>query len=316
MAFPTATGNNAPNQHPTELLFDPRRGMSFRQLFTCGLGNTSGINNLLGLLQQAQRLGGSGKMVFSGAKPSLEYELPGVPSNLPVTELFFDDWQMQIDDLTNTIFTNTVLGSNLLYNDRMVLQRYMKLGSSTSIEDVVISLNVDVNATDAAGNASPAITPPNPTNGGSATTGPTGYYQFQQPSAANGAFYNLAAEVFKMIDKDQTEFLDPLPVLHHTTACSPGATYNATRANEMCIYTTAQLLSECGSGWTYNLPGRIYSELAAFPTRTAPPDEAAFFTWGWLKTRQTQATQTNFMIEVHQEYKLNLWPNIYYALHP
>lgn len=286
MAFPTATGNNAPNQHPTELLFDPRRGMSFRQLFTCGLGNTSGINNLLGLLQQAQGLGGSGKMVFSGAKPSLEYELPGVPSNLAITELFFDDWQMQIDDLTNSIFANTVLGAGLSYNDRMVLGRYMKLGSGTSVEDVVTSLNADVTA-----GLLPAGT-------------------FTTPSAAADA---LATQVFKMVDKDQTDFLQPLPVLHHTTCCSPGASYNATRANEMCIYTPGQLLSEVGSGWTRNLPGRIYSEIASFPYLSEEADEAAYYTWGWLKTRQTQRTQTNFMIEVHQEYKLNLWSNILYA---
>lgn len=318
MASPNGTGNNNPNFHPTELLFDPRRGMSVRQRVTCGILTATAQAQLLSLVEQAQLLGASGRMIFSGNLPSMEYELPGVPSSLTgiISELFFDDWQMQMDDLTNTVFANTVLGSNLLYNDRMVLGRYMKLGSSAAIEDVITSLNVDVNALDAAGHASPAIVPPTPSNGGSSTMGPTSYYQFQQPSSTNGTFYSLMQQVFKMIDKDQTEFLDPLPVLHHTTVCSPGATYNSTRANEMCIYTPAQLLTEVGSGWTFNLPGRLYSEISSFPTRSPLPDETAYYTWGWLKTRQTQGTQTNFMIEVHQEYKLNLWPNIYYAAHP
>jgi hypothetical protein len=291
MPPPIATGNNNPNYHPTELLFDPRRGMSFRQHVTCGKLTATAQAQLLAIVNQVQGWGASGKMVFSQEKPSLEYELVGVPSNLTGTlsELFFDDWQMQIDDLTNTIFANTIIGTWLSYNDRMVLQRYMKLGSSTALQDVVTSLNTDVTAG--------VLTPP------------AGASTFSAP--ASTAYQQ---QIFKQIDKDQTEFLDPLPVLHHTSVCSPGSTYNVSRANEMCIYTPAQLLSEVGSGWTNNLPPRLYSQISSYPYRYAPADEASYFTWGWLKTRATQGTQTNFMVEVHQEYKLNLWPNIYYAL--
>jgi hypothetical protein len=62
------------------------------------------------------------------------------------------------------------------------------------------------------------------------------------------------------------------------------------------------------------LPPRLYSQISSFPYRYAPADSAAFYTWGWLKTRATQVTMTNFMVEVHQEYKLNLWANFIYAL--
>lgn len=286
MPPPIATGNNNPNYHPTELLFDPRRGMSFRQHVSCGKLTGTAQAQLLAILNQVQGWGASGKMVFSAEKPSLEYELVGVPQNLTgvLSELYFDDWQMQNDDLTNTIFANTILGAGLSYNDRMVLQRYMKLGSATIMSDVVASLNADV----AAGILTGTFSAPSS----------TAYIQ----------------QIFKQIDKDQTEFLDPLPVLTHTTVCSPGASYNVTRANEMCIYTPAQLLTEVGSGWTYNLPGALYSQISSFPYRSAPADEAAYYTWGWLKTRATQSTMTNFMVERHQEYKLNLWPNTYYAL--
>ena len=299
MPVPIATGNNAPNFHPTELTADPRRGMGFRQHVTCGKLTVTAQAQLLNYLWQVQQRGGSGKLVFAGEKPSLEYELSGVPDNLSgvVSEVFIDDWQLQIDDLTNTIFANTVLGANLLYNDRTVLMRYMKLGSATSLDEVVASLNSDAKAG--------TVAAPNGGNGG------TGAGLFQVPKA-NGAFTALANQVFKMIDKDQTEFLDPLPVLHHVTGCSPNANYNSTRANEMCIYTTAQLLSECGSGWNRNLPGRLYSQIASFPTRTAALDEAPYYTWGWLKMRARQGTQTNWAIEAQQEWKLNLWPNIWY----
>jgi hypothetical protein len=322
MPPPIATGNNNPNYHPTELLFDPRRGMSFRQHVTCGKLTATAQAQLLAIVNQVQGLGASGKMVFSQEKPSLEYELVGVPSNLTsvLSEMFFDDWQVQNDDLTANIFTDTVLTNYpayrapLDYNARMVLQRYAKLGSGTAMKDVVASLNDDVNATSAAGNPAPTVTPPNPSNGGSTGTGPTGYYQFQMPAAVTSPSFLLAQELVKMIEIDQVDFLDPLPVLTHTSVCSPGSNYNVSRANEMCIYTPAQLLSEVGSGWTNNLPPRLYSQISSFPYRFAPPDSAAFYTWGWLKTRATQNTLTNFMVEMHQEYKLNLWANFIYAL--
>jgi hypothetical protein len=295
MPPPIVNGNNAPNWHPTELLFDPRRGMSARQRVTCGKLTSAAEGALLSIVSDAQRIGASGKMVFNNQLPSVEYEFPGVPTNLSgiLSEVYFDDWQMKNDDLTNTIFANTVLTASLNYNDRQVLQTYLKLGTAISIQDTVTRLNDEV--------AAGAVAGPGVGEGGSGGN-------FVVPSDTG-----LLAQLRKMIDKDQAEFLDPLPVLQHTSACSPGANYNASRAYEMCIYTTAQLLTEVGSGWAYNLPGRLYSQIASFPTRTAPADEAAYFTWGWLKTRANQGTQTNFMVEAHQEYKLNLWPNIYYA---
>ncbi len=144
-----ATGNNNPNFHPVELLFDPRRGMSWRQRVTCGKLTATAQAQLLVLLNQVQAMGASGKMVFTGEKPTLEYELPGVPAALSgvVSELFFDDWQMAIDDLTNTIFANLVLltaRGGLKYNDHAVLEQYLKLGSSTALDDIVEQFNKDV----------------------------------------------------------------------------------------------------------------------------------------------------------------------------
>jgi hypothetical protein len=294
MAFPNATGNNNPNFHPREILFDPRRGMSARQHVSCGVQNAAAESELLDLLRQAQLLGASGKYTQSNVKPSLEYEFPGIPYDMAgsLSELFFDDWQMDEDSLTNTVFSNALVQAGLSYNDLCFFQRYAKLGSGTEGSAVVDSLNDDL------------------ANGLFVSTGLTGSPpQFRFP-----AYTTFKAELFLMIDRDQTEFLDPLPVLHHTACCSPGATYDSYRAYEMCIYKPAQLLSEVGYGWTYNLPGRLYSQITSFPELSAPANEVDWFTWGWLKMRQTQKTQTNFMIETHQEYKLNLWSNLYYDL--
>jgi hypothetical protein len=270
--------------------------MSFRKEVTCGVLTAPALAELLAILRQVQMWGGSGEIVLSSEKPRLEYELPGVPGDLTgsLEEAPFDDWQMAVDDLTNTVFANSVLSAGLNYNDLVVLEGYMKCAGGKTVDEVVNDLNKDAHNN--------IIVGPTTLQGGNNG-------KFIVPSSVD-----LAKQMKRMIDKDQAEFVDPLPVLQHTTCCSPGSLYNVERANEMRIYSTAQLLSEVGSGWTYNLPGALYSQIASFPTRSAAAEEAAYFTWGWLKTRATQRTQTNFGIERHQEYKLNLWPNIYYAL--
>jgi hypothetical protein len=212
---------------------------------------------------------------------------------LNIEELFFDDWQIPTNDLTDTIFANTLITSRLNYNDKVILERVMT--DRGTLEEAINNSNDDI---------ANGLTAPNPANGG------TSDGKFQLLNSSSG----IGPQLLREIKKEQTEYRAPKIVLHHTSCCSQNAGYNSIRANEMKIYTTAQLLTEISSGWAYNCPPDLISEIANFPTESASTEEAPYYTWGWLKSRAMRATQTNFAIEVHQEYELGLWPNLRYAL--
>lgn len=229
---------------------------------------------------------------------TLEVEVPGLTTFAAglISELYFDRWELLTNESSDTIFANPLIVGGatpvLNYNDRVVLSRATRDGGT--LADAIDNCNADI--TD--GN----LIAPNPTNGG------TSDGKFQKPSSAAAA--QLTIEVMKT----QTEYERPTRVLRHTSYCSAGATYNSSVAGEELIYSPSQLLTEVGSGWTYNLPGRLYSKIASIPTQYAPANEATYYTWGWLKRFSREAVLANFMVEVSTEYVLDLWSNLRYGL--
>jgi hypothetical protein len=229
---------------------------------------------------------------------SLEVSVPGIANSLTnlLAELYFDSWELLANEITDSIFNNPlIVGSTgwMTDNDKVILS-YVATNGGT--------ISQAVSACNAACNASPA-TLPHPVTGGIGS--PT---QYQAPSDAR------SQQIFLELLKGQTEFGRPSKVLRHTSYCSAGALYNSSIQYEECIYTAAQLLSEVGSGWTYNLPPRLYSEIAAQPVQFAPTTESAFYTFGWKKTIGREPVMANFMIEREVEYALGLWSNLRYAL--
>ena len=237
----------------------------------------------------------------------LEVTFPGLPSSLVgvISEWFMDSWEMMTNENTDSIFANPLIvgtptgsGNGILnYNDKVVLQ-YLAINNGT-IAQAVASANSDVTS----GN----LTAPTSGNGGTAG----GKFQTPGTAASNpGKVTQLTLE----IKKGQVEDLVPTHVLRHTSYCSAGASYNSTRNNELKIYTTAKLLTEVGSGWNYNLPPRLYSEILTFPQLYAAVDEAPYYTWGWLKKIGREPVQADFMVEASVEYELGLWSNLRYGL--
>jgi len=235
--------------------------------------------------------------VDGGADRELVVEYPGLTTETIgiLSELFFDQWELLANESTDTIFSNPLIVSGaspvLNYNDRVVLSRLARDGGT--ITDAVSSCNSDISD----GN----LTAPNPSNGG------TSGNLFQKPST--GAATQLTLEILK----GQTEYERPTQVLRHTSYCSATSTYNSSHSNVMKIYTTSQLLTEVGSGWTYPLPARLYSEISAIPTQFAPGDEAAYYRWGWLKKVTREPVRADFMVEISTEYELGLWSTLRYA---
>lgn len=230
--------------------------------------------------------------ITSAEVMSLEVSFPGIPAGYGfLSELLFDSWELLTNENTDSIFNNPlIVGSSgwMTDNDKVVLS-YCATNGYTIAQSVATA-----NAAISAG------TLPAPESGGSG-----GLYI--APTDAR------SIQIYLEILKGQTEFGRPAKVLRHTSYCSAGNLYNSSIANEECIYTTAQLLTEVGSGWTYNLPPRLYSEIAAQPIQYAPTTEAAFYLWGWKKTVGREPVLSNFLVEREVEYALGLWSTLRYA---
>jgi len=231
--------------------------------------------------------------ITSAENKSLEVSVPGLVNNQAqyLTELFFDSWELLSNENTDSIFNNPLIvgaGGWMTDNDKVILS-YVATGGG-NVADAIASCNTDV----ASG------TLPAPTTGGAA-----GLYI----APTDGRSQQLLIE----IKKGQVEFGRPSKVLRHTSYCSAGALYNTGIGYEECIYTPAQLLSEVGSGWTYNLPPRLYSEISAQPFQYAPATEAPYYKWGWKKSIGREPVLTNFMVERDVEYCLGLWSTIRYG---
>lgn len=223
---------------------------------------------------------------------SLEVSLPGLPAGFGfLSELFFDSWELLTNEPTDSIFNNPlIVGSTgwMTDNDKVVLSYVATQGGTVS--EAVSSCNAAITAG----------TLPAPVAGGSG-----GLYQAPTDDRSK--------QIYLEILKGQTEFERPAYVLRHTSYCSAGSLYNTSTANVEKIYTPAQLLTEVGSGWTYNLPPRLYSKIASIPFQVAPTTEASFYQWGWKKTISREPVLSNFMVECSTEYALGLWSNLRYA---
>lgn len=225
---------------------------------------------------------------------SLEVSVPGLVNGLTslLAELYFDAWELLTNENTDSIFANPlIVGASgwMTDNDKVVLSYVATQGGTVS------------EAVGASNAAVTAGTLTAPVAGGSA-----GKYVAPTDSRSK--------QIYLEILKGQTEFERPAYVLRHTSYCSAGALYNTSAANTEEIYSPAQLLTEVGSGWTYNLPPRLYSKIAGILFQIAPTTEATYYTWGWKKTIAREVVQANFMVEVETEYALALWSNLRYAL--
>ena len=256
------------------------------------------IGPLIGYYNYIVQFGASGQFhgmgygndgITTAMEKRLDVSLPGLPSGFgSIQELFFDQWELLSNETTQTIFANPlIVGSTgwMNSNDKTVLSTMSQYG--LNILGAVAQANSDYDTTN------------------NVTTSP-----FVAPTDARSLQLELE------IKKGQVEYENPTYVLRHTSYCSPDQSYDSSIENTETIYSPAELLTEVATGWTYNLPARLYSKIASIPVQVAPTDEATYYSWGWLKRSTRENVLSNFMIEVSTEYQLALWSNLRYALHP
>jgi hypothetical protein len=258
--------------------------------------------------------------VTTAEEKMLEISLPGLVNNLSsiLAELYFDSWELLTNESTDSIFADPLIispigGSNpvLNYNDKVVLSRLSRDGGT--LAQAIASCNADVTA----GLLQAPTVGYGALGGGLAPVAPATVPTFQQPgtlSPVDAYGGNAPSQIGLEIQKGQVEYESPTYVLRHTSYFSALSTYNLSVANTECIYTPAQLLTEVGSGWTYNLPPRLYSKISSIPIQLAALAESPYYTWGWKKTICREAVLADFKVETPVEYALGLWSNLRYAL--
>lgn len=77
------------------------------------------------------------------------------------------------------------------------------------------------------------------------------------------------------------------------------------------IYSTAQLVAEVSTGWTFNCPPRLIAKIQSVGKSGTPHDGYVF---GWLKKASTENTSANNRIDISSEYWFFEWSKRLYPL--
>jgi hypothetical protein len=130
--------------------------------------------------------------------------------------------------------------------------------------------------------------------------------------------YSADAEAAKtLLVYGDDQYADSEMALRHTQTISDKYTYNSAHFNFdniETVYTPAELISECGSGWAYNLPPTI---AAAVASMSAPVNmDTVAYRWGWRKQAPSAVSAANSRIELSIEFVLGQWAKYYYEPKP
>jgi hypothetical protein len=129
--------------------------------------------------------------------------------------------------------------------------------------------------------------------------------------AKDFAFTGVQNEVYTRLVSGEASFVTGQPVLHHSTNVWDGFLGNVANINQNRIYTTGQLLAECGPtrGWVYPIPQGIIGaieSIEALPFRDG---------WqvGWRKLPAHLATAAGNRIAITSQYYYGQFDMFYYA---
>jgi hypothetical protein len=116
---------------------------------------------------------------------------------------------------------------------------------------------------------------------------------------------------------DQTHYQSSQYALRHTTSAPNGWALNVADLNCNCIYTTSQMLAECGNSslWNFVLPGRLDFKLSAASSAfAAVTPTRANFQIGWLKSASAESAVGRGRIEIQTGFVLDQWSTDVYPL--
>lgn len=119
-----------------------------------------------------------------------------------------------------------------------------------------------------------------------------------------------AIKLYDLLLRGTTHYALGQYVLRHTTNVSNDYRVNISDINIERIYTTEQMLIECGSagGWVFPLPGRMVFKIEHIE---APASQDGYL-WGWRKLPSTEHTAPGNRIAITTEYWLEQWSTFIY----
>ena len=278
---PKKTGTLGPITKPFRVKFDPRSGQVLGQKIT------GDISKLLSLAALAEAQGASGELIVSPVLSELDTETPigGIVINGQlIPEYVFDQWEVETNENSESLFSCPLIKNNISSNDRAVIAR--AIADGLSLSDAASKCTAD----------------------GVGANWPTPVTTFAAPTAA------ASLQLFNEMQKGQDSWGPFTYVLRHTSNANAQSYYNAADSYVNYIYSTAQLLSEVTSGslWTYPLPGRLVTKISSIPVQSAASDESAYYSWGWKKSASREQINAQFRVDIVTEYVLALWSTIRY----
>jgi hypothetical protein len=269
------TGTLGPITKPFTIRFGPHEGQSLNTELT------GDINLLLAQAIAAEQQAASGELMVSPVLSKLTSETPigGIFINgVYIPEYVFDVWEIEANEMSESVFADPRVKNSISYNDRAVIARAIADGSK--FPDAIAALAAD------------------------------GLGTFTAPTAGN------SLQLYNEMKKGQDAWAPFSYVLRHTSNVSPWSTYNIAENNVNLIYTFAQLMSEVTSSvnWTYPMPVNLQYAINQIPVQYAASDEAAYYQWGWLKKASRRQQCPNFRVDIITEYECGLWSTIRYGL--
>lgn len=157
--------------------------------------------------------------------------------------------------------------------------------------------------------ASQAEYPPSSTSGASADlifawslfngTGPTSF--------TSGIYTINLQQIYTafqtLMIKGQEHYAVAKYILRHTQTIGDHFTSILQDLHPGCVYTTAQVISECSAGLVYPIPPRIKTKMQSIPA----PQTVSGYTWGWRKLPSQETTTADYKVQITYDYVLDQW---------
>ena len=126
----------------------------------------------------------------------------------------------------------------------------------------------------------------------------------------------VLAQYYSLALQGATSFFNPQYVLKHKYNVSNRWTVQIYDWGVNQIYTTAQLLTEVGSGglWIFPLPPSMQFTLSNIPVPLIGqvPTSTSGQQWGWFKSASTRTTEALNRVNIESSYTLALAPTVLY----
>lgn len=134
---------------------------------------------------------------------------------------------------------------------------------------------------------------------------------FKNNETVSPAYYasrTTARLLFNLLIRNVTHYAASQYVLRHTCNVSNAYIGMTTEDGLDRIYTTAELITEITTGWTFPCPLRLRTKIQSISTAVSTLGGShADYAWGWLKKGATETTSANNRVDISNEYWFAEW---------